>query len=67
MGEIIKNLGRVNFKDNPCKFIDLEMNLGGIVHMQTNSWRIELNEKEFSQFVDSVIRAAEKLKKNKNI
>jgi hypothetical protein len=67
MGEIIKNIGKAIFQDNPCEFLEIELNLGGIVHMQTNSWRIELKENEFMEFAKSVVQASEILKKNKNI
>ena len=67
MGEVIYELGRVHFKDNPCQFIDLEMNLGRVVHLQSNSWRIELGEAEFVQFAETVFRAAENLKKLKRL
>lgn len=61
MGAIVKILGRVVFRDNPCKYMDMELNKGEIIHLQSNCWRLELNKQEFIEFVDSVCLAAKKL------
>lgn len=67
MGEIISKIGRTKFQDNPCEFVDIEINLGNIVHMQTNAWRIELSLNEFVSFSRSVVAAATKLRENKGL
>ena len=62
MGKIIELLGKVEFKDNPCEYMDMEVNAGKSIHLQSNCWRIELTEQEFREFAESVCSAAEKLK-----
>lgn len=65
MGKIIEFLGKVEFKDNPCEYMDIEFNEGKSVHLQSNCWRIELTDQEFREFAKSVGYAAEKLMKIK--
>ena len=67
MGEIISKLGRTEFKDNTCGYLDMEINIGNVVHLQTNSWRIELTLNEFVNFAQSVVTSADKLKANKGL
>jgi hypothetical protein len=72
MGNIKQNLASVALADYPAKNLEIELNYGttggkDIVHLQTNLWRIELDDVEFQQFADSIIEAAEKLKKSKKI
>lgn len=42
MGEIRKILGKTTFADNLCEYLDMELNQDGVIHLQTNCWRIEL-------------------------
>ena len=65
MGRISKILGRVEFQDNPCGHMDIELNTNRSVHLQSNCWRIELTEKEFKEFAGSVAQAAQKLRRIK--
>jgi hypothetical protein len=62
MGQISNVLGRVDFQDNPCDYMDMELNTNRTVHLQSNCWRIELTEQEFREFADTVCDACEKLK-----
>lgn len=62
MGRISKILGRVDFMDNPCEYVDIELNTNRSVHLQSNCWRIELTEQEFREFAESVCNASRKLK-----
>jgi len=62
MGEIEKVLGELRFKDNPAAYFKIELNQGGVIHLQTNCWRIELTVQEFRQFVGSVRNAADRLR-----
>jgi hypothetical protein len=67
MGEVISDLGHTEFKDNPCEYLDIELNRGNIIHLQTTAWRIELTLNEFVDFSNTILAAASKLRKNKNI
>lgn len=67
MGEVISELGHIGLQDNPCECLDIELNRGNIIHIQTNAWRIELTINEFVEFSNSILSAASKLRKNKNI
>jgi len=62
MGQISNVLGRVDFQDNPCDYMDMELNTNRTVHLQSNCWRIELTEQEFREFADTVCNARDKLK-----
>ena len=62
MGQISNILGRVDFQDNPCDYMDMELNTNETVHLQSNCWRIELSTQEFREFADAVCNACEKLK-----
>jgi hypothetical protein len=67
MGEVISDLGHTELQDNPCEYLDIELNRGNIIHLQTNAWRIELTLNEFVDFSKTILTAASKLRKNKNI
>jgi len=67
MGEIEKILGKLRFKDNPAAYFNIELNQGGVVHLQTNCWRIELTVQEFKQFVASVSNATDRLRTIKQL
>ena len=51
MGQISNVLGRVYFQDNPCDYMDMELNTNRTVHLQSNCWRIELTEQEYESFL----------------
>lgn len=67
MGEIRKILGKTTFADNLCEYLDMEINQDGVIHLQTNCWRIELTVGEFKQFVQSVSGAAKSLRAIKKL
>ena len=52
----------MEFQDNPCGYMDMELNTNRSVHLQSNCWRIELTEQEFKEFAGSVYQAAQKLR-----
>ena len=62
MGQISNVLGRVDFQDNPCEYVDIELNTDRSIHLQGNCWRIELTEQEFREFADTLRDASQKLK-----
>lgn len=62
MGQISNILGRVDFHDNPCEYVDIEFNTDRSIHLQSNCWRIELTEHEFREFANTLCEASQKLK-----
>ena len=70
MGSIKKVLADVTLRDYPSKRLAIEANHGttggvDIIHLQTEFWRIELDEAEMQSFGATVLQAAEELKKLK--
>lgn len=67
MGNIRQVLATVDLEDYPSKQLAIEMNHGttggrDIVHIQTELWRIELDESEWREFAQAVVKAARKLR-----
>jgi len=74
MGVINKILGRVDFKHKRhtegSDFFNIELNKGrgGLpIHIQNESFRIEMTIPEFTQFATSVINSANKMLEYKDI
>jgi len=67
MGIIQKQLSKIDFKDQKCEFFEVELNDGPIIHLQNNSFRIEMNPEEFRQFAVNIVNSANKMIKYKNI
>lgn len=61
MGSIQKILSKVEFDENKAEFIDIELNHDGIVHLQNDVFRIEMDIQEFVEFASHVIMGANKL------
>ena len=70
MGEKIKTLGnlRINNSDFEVELNEpLTINCDRQIHIQNKKTRIEFDEKEFIDFSVTILLAAEKLRKQKNI
>tara|TARA_Y100000361_G_C11136232_1_gene332069 strand:- start:1135 stop:1386 length:252 start_codon:yes stop_codon:yes gene_type:complete len=74
MGVINKILGRVDLKHKRHKegsdFFNIELNKGrgGLpIHIQNESFRIEMTVPEFTQFATSIINGANKMLEYKDI
>lgn len=68
MGNLIKNLAEISFRDNSAKNLSIEINAGDsepIIHIQSPSWRMELTEAEFREFASSIVEAERKIKSYK--
>jgi hypothetical protein len=61
MGIITKELAKVEFKDQKCEYFEFELNDGPIIHIQNNSFRIEMNTDEFLKFASNVVNSANKM------
>jgi len=72
MGDLNRTLATVRFQDNPARELSIELNHGGpnnagIVHLQTDSWRIELTGPEFRGFAKTTVKAAKALRQQKGL
>ncbi len=67
MGIIQKQLSKIDFKDQKCEFFEVELNDGPIIHLQNNSFRIEMKPEEFQQFAINVVNSANKMIEYKKI
>lgn len=67
MGIITEQLARVEFKDQKCEYFEIELNDGPIVHLQNNSFRIEMNPDEFLKFATNIVNGANKMIQYKKI
>lgn len=77
MGKIIKILSRAKVGQNRGGEIEFELNenphapkvdgIGGVVHIQTEIWRLEMFMPEFLSFAAACVNAGNKLKKLKGI
>mgnify|MGYP003308522728 CR=1 FL=1 len=77
MGVIIKDLSVAKVSKERGSEIEFELNenphapkvngVGGVVHIQSNIWRIEMFMPEFVEFADACVRAGYNLKKIKGI
>jgi len=61
MGIITEQLAKVEFKDQKCEYFKIELNDGPIIHIQNNSFRIEMNPDEFLKFATNVVNSANKM------
>jgi len=61
MGVVNKILSRAELRDHNLKFLEIELNEGPIIHIQSDSFRIEMRIEEFSQLSSKVIESANKL------
>lgn len=70
MGDLIKHLSTIKLQNNPNKEISIEINRGdnqNIIHIQSESWRIELSEHEFREFATCMFESYRNLIYNKKI
>ena len=67
MGIVQKILAVCKFDDSLTKYIEIELNQGLIIHLQNDVYRIEMTVGEFREFVESVMRASDRLKKLKEM
>lgn len=61
MGSIDKILSKVEFDKNKVEFLEIELNHGGIIHLQNDVFRIEMPVQEYIEFASHVIMGANKL------
>ena len=62
------NLGTNNLKSiRQGKYFEIELNDGPIIHIQNNSFRIEMNPDEFLKFATNVVNGANKMIEYKKI
>ncbi len=67
MGIITKELSKIKFRDQKCEYFEIELNDGPIIHIQNNSFRIEMHPDEFLQFATNIINSANKMMEYKKI
>lgn len=67
MGVVKKLLAEAHIDDHRGSIVRFELNETGIIHIQTNIWRIEMDKSEFRQFAAHCADAGHKLKKNKSV
>lgn len=72
MGIIQEILGRVEFSDNEIGYLDIEVNYSAdgqpnIIHLQNNSYRIEMTLNEFIEFSQAIIKSGVTLRAYKEI
>jgi len=61
MGIVTKQLAKIEFKDQKCEYFEIELNDGPIIHIQNNSFRIEMKPDEFLKFASNVVNSANKM------
>ena len=65
MGKIIKMLSVAELQDNKIPKIEFELNEPAIIHIQNDSWRLEMTKDEFRGWGNAVVQAAKKLRRIK--
>jgi hypothetical protein len=54
-------LSKAEFDKNKVEFLEIELNHGGIIHLQNNVFRIEMLQEEFIHFASCVINSANQM------
>lgn len=67
MGVVKKLLAEAQIEERRGSTIRFELNENGIIHIQTDIWRIEMDKGEFRQFATHCADAGRKLRKNKGV
>ena len=67
MGVIVNKLSTIDLEKNEWSKIDIELNEDNVIHLQSNSFRIELMIDDFNKFSETVQNAYKNLKRNKGI
>ena len=67
MGVIQKILAKAKVDDARGGYVEFELNEGDVIHIQNETWRIEMPMQEFIQFAAACVEAGYRFKKIKGM